>query len=591
MRMFHPDKNLTLFFISPALFAYCFIALLALVPKAFSAGDATQRNIQSKEDLEYGRVLFDFYQQDYFSALVSQELTFEQGNSIAQNDLAQVLKGGMMLSYGVPDEALILFERLLDTTQSEEVRNGAWFYLAKFYYSKSDIGRAAKALVQIKGKISRDLHPEYHYLATLVNISGSHFAQAEQALDKLPESSPYYPYLLFNLAVRQLRSGNLVLAVKHFEQVASYSGTNEELLVLADRAKHGLAQLAIQSGNLVEAWSYLSTIRTTGLYSNRALLTYSWAAIKLKRFDEAIPALEILNKRSIALPEVQEAKVLLAHLYEQEGAPRKALKRNLKAEKEFKIGIDKVEEARRIIGQRDVPREFIDNLEAIMDESNWYGMQPSVDYKKLTPFLIDLMSSNAFVEVLKELADLYFLQENLQYWSKQTVEHALILENASQKVFDDNFQQTLSKSSELNSRFSDQSTELKLLTLTFDTDIQDRFSALLEVTEQELNILKGKIRQLENLEAPYRQPKSYGNMVKVHHDRLVKQLKVTNKYIAALEPVMRDLINVELDRHEERMRYYWAQSRLAKARLYDSTLLELERAAPKSSDNLEGKNE
>lgn len=553
--------------------------------------DVEAASIRLSEDLEYGRVLFEFYQKDYFSALVEQELNLQQGNRVAASDSSQVLKGGMLMSYGVPDEAQKLFGPLLDSTQSEAVKNSAWFYLSKLYYSKSNAEKSAQALSQIQGTIPDDLHLEYHYLATLININGNHLKQAEQSLDGISEDSKFYPYLLFNLAVGNLRSGNLVLAVEHLEQVANYSGDSEEFLILADRAKHGLAQLAIQSGNLVQAWVYLTGVRTTGLYSNRALLTYAWAAIKLKRFDEAIPALEILNNRSIALPEVQEAKVLLAHLYEQEGAPRKALKSNLVAEKEFKIGIGKVEEARRIIGLRDVPREFIANLDVIMDESQWHSAQPSIDYKKLTPFLIDLMASNAFTEVLKELADLYFLQENLENWLRQAEEHALILNSASQKVFDDNVEESLDKSEELNSRFSDQSSELKLLTLTFDTDIQDRFSALIETTTQELEILKGKIEQLKKLEAPYKQPESYSGMVADHHERLEKQLKTTKQFIATLEPVMRELVNVELNRHEERMRYYWAQSRLAKARLYDSTLLELERAAPKTRENDEDDNE
>ena len=42
--------------------------------------------------------------------------------------------------------------------------------------------------------------------------------------------------------------------------------------------------------------------------------------------------------------------------------------------------------------------------------------------------------------------------------------------------------------------------------------------------------------------------------------------------------VIRKLVNIELDKHESRIRYYWAQSRLAKARLYDATLTTLDKA-------------
>ena len=46
--------------------------------------------------------------------------------------------------------------------------------------------------------------------------------------------------------------------------------------------------------------------------------------------------------------------------------------------------------------------------------------------------------------------------------------------------------------------------------------------------------------------------------------------------IKKLENVMRIVVNAELDNHEERMRYYWAQARLGKARLYDRTLNNIE---------------
>ena len=44
----------------------------------------------------------------------------------------------------------------------------------------------------------------------------------------------------------------------------------------------------------------------------------------------------------------------------------------------------------------------------------------------------------------------------------------------------------------------------------------------------------------------------------------------------SLEKVMRSVITAELDKHEERIRYYWAQARLGKARLYDKALNNIE---------------
>ena len=554
------------------------VLCLALSVVILPASAALSVN-KSTTDLEYGAILFDYFQQDYFSALIEQEYAQAINNSTAKSPRGQVLKGGMMLSYGMADEAKRIFETLLDSAASEEVKNRAWFYLAKLFYSKSDLASARESLGQIRGRMPDDLHTDYHYLATLLNHEGNHLGTAENKFKTVSKENPYFPYLLFNLAILQLKDNQLELAVGNLEAVTKYAGVSEELSLLSDRARHGLAELALQHGNLLQAWLYLKDIRTTGLYSNRALLSYAWAAINLKQYQQAIPALELLNERSIAIPEVQEAKVLLAHVYEQEGAPRKALKRNLIAEKEFHEGVQMIAEARKVIEKQDVPREFITNLDAMMDDSDWYSTRPSVDYKKLTPFLIDLMASHPFHETLRELADLYAIEANLKYWSLQANEHLLILENANKKKnFDTSIQELIKTSAILNEQFADQNTELRLHSLALNEADQDRLTALIETTERELNLLSGRVNKFKDYKKPYEQPEYYKKMVAEKHREIERQLAETGKFVQSFETIMRGLVKVELDKHEERMRYYAAQSKLAKARLYDMTLLSLEKA-------------
>ena len=545
---------------------------------------AASSNVQSTQELEYGVILFDYYQHDYFSALIEQEYAQAFDNNLAKSSSGQVLKGGMMLSYGMTDESKKIFDQLLDANATEEIRNRAWFYLAKLLYNKSDLNNAKKSLEKIKGKMPADLHTDYHYLATLMGKSGEHLIGEENALKYAAKENSNLPYLMFNLAIIQLKDKQLDLAVKNLEKVVGYSGVSEELSVLADRARHGLAELAIKHGNLPQAWKYLTAIRTTGLYSNRALLSYAWAAINLKQFKDALPALEMLNKRSIAIPEVQEAKVLLAHVYEQDGALRKALKSNLLAEKEFKVGIEMVDEARRVIHKQDVPKEFIANLKVMMDDTDWYGATPSVDYKKLTPFLIDLMASHPFHESLRELADLYAIEENLKYWSIQANEHRLILENADKKKNNESFKNIFDKIVDFNELFAEQNAELKLNSLALTEVEQNRLKTLMDTTDRELQLLNNKVTKLKYYNKPYEQPIDYKKMVFDKHEEIKKQLLVTEKIILKFEAIMRSLIKVELDQHEERMRYYSAQSRLAKARLYDMTLLSLEKAKSTGHD-------
>ncbi len=563
------------------------MGLLILVIASASLSPWLHASVQKGSELEYGVILFDYYQQDYFSALIEYEYNKSIGNPLAVEDSAKVLKGGMMLSYGLTDYSHKIFDKLLTEDIDEQTRNRAWFYLASLYFNKGNIAKSSEALLKIKGDMPREIHQRYHYLATLINIRNKHLSVAKEVIFGGQQSSPYEPYLLFNLAMSQLKSGKIEQAIENLQRVTSYADNGEEFSALADRAKHAQALIAMEAKKMPQAWVHLQGIGTSGLYSNRALLTYAWTAINLQRFDEAIPALRILDKRSIALPEVQETKVLLPHLYEQQGAKRKALKGYLLAVKEFERGVSEVEEARRIIAKRDVPEEFVVNLEAIMDDSDWFGTQPTVDYNKLTPFLVELMASNAFQESLKELADLYAIRKNLNYWQAQSSQHKTILANRGSKLSPSRIEKRIADGENSFAEYNDEILELRLHVQTLEMDDQKRFGALLDTSEQELDLLGDKIVNIKKISKPYRHSKGKKTQVKTLHRRIDQELKKSNNLIATIEPVMRAVVNAELDKHEERMRYYWAQARLAKARLYDSTLLGLDDVKPAPRNNSE----
>jgi tetratricopeptide (TPR) repeat protein len=526
------------------------------------------------KDLKYGGILFDYYQQDYFQALVGYEYAKATNELTNHGDEARLLQGGMTLSYGLPDEAQRIFKELLNDSVPQETRNKAWFYLAKLYYQKGEINSAARNLGRIKGAVPRDIAEEFNYLATLINIKNSHLEAAGHALKFVGKNSVYEPYLLFNLAISQLGSGKTQACRENLKRVVEFGRENskEEFLVLADRAKQALAHTYVQENDLLGAWQYLQNVRTTGLYSNRALLSYGWTAIKLKQFNQAIPALKALNKRSISIPEVQEAKVLLAHLYEQKGATRTALKQYLLAEKAFKEGVASIASARKVIDGQRIPEEFVVNLDAMMDETDWYGSEPSIDYTKLTPFLVELMSSNPFHSVLKELRDLYAIRKNLLFWGRQAAEHQLIIKHRQQGLTSKTIKSFITKSQIKQQKLEREISDLRLHTMTLDVEEQDRFASLIEATDKTFEFLDDKMNKVKAIKEPFRQSEKNIRWANKLHERIKKKLTKTDGLIKKLESVMRVVVNAELDNHDERMRYYWAQARLGKARLYDKTL-------------------
>lgn len=555
-----------------------FLSVLVVVAVSLMVIQQVQANaVKSIDELEYNTVLYSYYQQHYFNALVEHEYSAESGNSIANSAKAQVVKGGMLLSYGMAEHSREIFQQLLAANTSEQVANRAWFYVAQLYYQKNQYQAASDALQNVEGRVPLDIHSRYHYLATLLNIRGKHLLAAENIVGGALNDSVYEPYLLYNLAVNMYHRGENDSAAEILQRVTDYADGSEELAVLSDRARHGLAELAVAAGHFPSAWFYLQDIRTTGLYSNRALLSYGWAAIRLQRYEQAIPALKLLDQRSIAIPEVQETKVLLPHLYEQQGYSRRALKGYLLAEKAFKEGVSLLDEARAVIAMQDVPEEFISNLDLVVDDSDWYGVQPDINYQKLTPFLIDLMASHVFQATLKELGDLYAMRNNLDYWKLQARQHELILADRSTERSIDAVRQATKRAAELKNQLDDRKLELKLNTLTLAIEDQRRFRALLETSSEQLEFLDDKIQRVQAIEQPQRHSQQQVDHLHELHASIDTQLLRTNHFIDRLEPVLRNVINAELDKHEERMRYYWAQARLAKARLYDQELDALQR--------------
>lgn len=566
---------------------YRLLLLFILFVSSF-LGQVNAIENDSLRDLKYGTILFDYYQQNYFSALIGHEVANSRQELTHQINEARLLQGGMTLSYGLPDEAENIFEKLLNTKDAviaESVQNKAWFYLAKMYYHKGEDDKAVANLARIQGDIPDDIHKEFNYLATLINIRNTHLDSVERALEGVMQGSIYEPYLIFNLAASQLKSGDTQGARVNFSKVVEYGKTHleEEFQVLADRAKQALAHVEIDEGSLIGAWLHLQNVRTTGLYSNRALLSYGWTAIKLERYNVAIPALRALDSRSISIAEVQEAKVLLAHLYEQQGAPRTALKQYLLAERAFTEGIASIESARRIIDGQRIPEEFVINLDAMMDETDWYGSEPSLDYNKLTPFLIELMSSNPFHTVLKELRDLYALRKNLSYWSRQADEHRLIIRHRQQGWSSDSLQAFISASEKQKNDIEIKVSELGLHAKTLSVKEQYRFSPLLDSMENDFEFLEKNLLKVKKIKQPYKESEKNLRWMAQLHKRIEQQLLNTDNMIKKLETIMRIVVNAELDKHEERMKYYWAQARLGKARLYDKTLNTLEEDALKQA--------
>ena len=160
-------------------------------------------------DAHYGEVLFYFYQEDYFPAIV--RLLAAQRQTQLENHLdeSELLLGGLYLSYGHHQRAAEIFERLLSGNVEPEIRDRTWFFLAKVWYQRGYLERSRQALGEIRNELPKNLQREALLLEAQILIDSGVYDQAIARLQNWKGKTEWASYAKFNIGVALVRSGRI----------------------------------------------------------------------------------------------------------------------------------------------------------------------------------------------------------------------------------------------------------------------------------------------------------------------------------------------------------------------------------------------
>jgi hypothetical protein len=399
--------------------ACCALAFTASQSVASSNEPPRVGTPQPVKDLLWGDVLFHFYQGEHLPALTrlgaAQHFQRLEHHQIE----AELLKGGLYLSLGQHAEAGRIFNALLNDNVPLDVRNRAWFYLAKVWYQRNYLEDAAAALASIHGALPGELEAERHLLHAQVMMYLNRYDEAVRALERWQptgdRTDTWSSYARFNIGVALVRQERVDEAARLLDAVGRISAPTEELAALRDKANLALGFAWLKADRPAEAKSVLQRVRLVGPQSNKALLGVGWADAAEKRFTRAlVPWLE-LRERSLLDAAVQESYLAIPYAYAQLNAERQAAEHYQTAVAAF------AEETRRI----DQSIESIRAgrlLDAIMDDdegerSGWYWQLKNLPDAPETRYLYHLLASHEFQEGLKNYRDLRIMQRNLANWA------------------------------------------------------------------------------------------------------------------------------------------------------------------------------
>ena len=391
-----------------------FRVLLALLVLTGGRVSATESDAIEIQDLPYGDVLFHFYREDYFTA-ITRLMAAQERNELKHHDQdAQMLLGGLELSYGLPNTAERQLRKTLTTAVDRDVRNRAWYYLGKIAYQRGYYERARNILLNFEPPSDQQLTVEHALLLALTEMKMGKYQEAADHLKDINVQNDMETYLRLDRGVALLQLGWVEAGREALEIIGLTQTSDPEFRALRDRANLNLGYEMLRAKRADTALTFLNRVRLNGPYSQAALLGAGWADVVAEDFENALtPWLELI-KRNHYDAAVQEAYIAVPFAFEKLNDDARAIQYYKSAISRYDQELDALENATRA-----VKTGLLDNVISQLPadfSGGWLNNDVELKDMPGAPYLIEVLASNAFQEQLKNYRDLAFLDRQLERW-------------------------------------------------------------------------------------------------------------------------------------------------------------------------------
>ena len=387
---------------------------LCLAGAAQLHADEDSLAIGQVRNLPFGEVLFYFYQDDYFPALTRLMAAQHRGELDDHADDAELLRGGMMLSYGLHRDAGEIFNRLLDRKAPRPVKDRAWYFLARIWFQRGYYARAETALARILAPLPEHMQERHMMLRAQVMMARGDFNAASRLLDDWRSDGDLANFARYNLGVALVRQGRLSEATSQLERVGRIRTTDLEMLALRDRANLALGFALIQDQQGHAARKVLGRVRLSGPFSSKALLGAGWADSLAEDYQRALVPWGALQDHHLLDSAVLESLLAVPYALGKLQANRHAADAYLSAIQAYARETDQLDQA--IARMRS--GEYLSQLlqDDAVNDPGWSWRLKTIPDSNESRYLYLLVASHRFQEGLRNYRDLRFLQYNLGQW-------------------------------------------------------------------------------------------------------------------------------------------------------------------------------
>jgi predicted negative regulator of RcsB-dependent stress response len=387
------------------------------------------------KDPLYGEVLFYFYQEDYFPAIVHLLAAQNKWRVAEQSDQAEpfeyaeqaeLLLGGLFLSYGHHLEAADIFERLLADNVDTEIRDRTWFFLAKIWLQRGYLDESQTALSNLSEDLPQNLWREAQMLQSQIYINSGQYDRAITLLQDWKGKTEWASYAKFNLGVALVRSGRVNEAKEILNELGDLNPFNDELTSLRDKANLALGYSLLQDGQPLAAKAPLQRVRLEGPFSNKALLGVGWADAEIENYRRALVPWMELRGRDLLDSAVQESMLAIPYALAKLDSISQAADHYLNAIEAFYEETNRIDRTIGFIESGDIFEEFLSDDP--LDSTGWYWRLEELPQGPEARYLYHLLATHEFQEGLKNYRDLNYLQENLDRWRQNINVYTNMLE-------------------------------------------------------------------------------------------------------------------------------------------------------------------
>ena len=316
----------------------------------FSCVGSDDLELTPRAELEYGNVLYSYYQDDFDQALLDVSVDLEHGvpdDLLTQYRLAEgsFAFKSRMFTYARERFAAIEQKELTDLDRMRLA-----FQLSREYFRTEQWDELAQELEHIdlgSEKVSSGkprFHPEVEFMRAEHAMQAGDLEAAVKYLDRVPNTSVFKMYGLFNLGSAQREAGAVEAAQVNFSTVASLKAKNAEMLDLQQRATLAQAYLQRETGGIKNAERLLGRLPAEGRYRDLALASFGSLAMEQGDYELAARVWLSLQKESIWTPSTATAQLGFPLSLENMARQDLALTHYRAAEQKFSARATKLEE-------------------------------------------------------------------------------------------------------------------------------------------------------------------------------------------------------------------------------------------------------